>query len=283
MFYIADLVFLSRAKILSLPPWHGARWTALFRNVCANAGAALDEAAAFVFPSRSGQAPILPGERLYVRVGLTDPDFLSLFVESFAATEASGEFSPRSLELAAICDATGRKLVWLRGERRIQKPVPLRMESVAAEALCLSGLASWRLELASPLRLPLPAGDSRRKNGDYSPPEFFQDARFLANLLARTRFPLSLASLATLAPDMFRPVSVRSCDLRWETLRYNASRQMALSGVLGSVEMAGAPPLKLAAALVLGQYLGAGKNGRFGLGFWRIPELDACRAIDWPA
>lgn len=283
MLHIVDLVFLSRTKILSLPPWHGARWTALFRNVCASADVRLEEVATFIFPSRSGQAPVLQGERLSVRIGLADPNFLPRFVQSFTSTLAQGEFSPHSLELAAICDAAGKRLIWLRGERRIQKPKALCMEDVAAETLHLSGMSSWRLEFLSPLRLPLPARDPLRIKGDYSPPDFFRNPLFLANLLARTRFPPSLKQLASPPSELLKEITVRECDLRWETLRYNAARQMALSGVLGVIELAGAPPLKLAAALVLGQYLGAGKNGRFGLGFWRIPELDSCRAMDWPA
>lgn len=283
MLHIVDLVFLSRTKILSLPAWHGARWTALFRNVCARAGIPLEEAVAFIFPSRNGQAPVLQGDRLSVRIGLTDSDFLPHFLQCFMTTMPEGEFSPHSLELAAVCDAAGKRLIWLRGERRIQRPKALRMEDVAAEILHLSGLSKWKLEFVSPLRLPLPAGDPLRIRGDYSPPDFFRNPLFLVNLLTRTRFPPSLKQLAAMPPDMLKAITVSECDLRWETLRYNAARQMALSGVLGVIGLSGAPPLKLAAALVLGQYLGAGKNGRFGLGFWRIPELDGCRAMDWPA
>ncbi len=75
--------------------------------------------------------------------------------------------------------------------------------------------------------------------------------------------------------EALRPSSV---SLQWDDMRCSREWQIAL-GVVGEMRFDAPPGGLVAERLVLGQYLSAGKNSRFGLGCWRIPELNAVRRI----
>lgn len=62
-------------------------------------------------------------------------------------------------------------------------------------------------------------------------------------------------------------------DLGWCDMRYGQLRHISLGGVVGELYFSTSPSLEAALRFVWGQYFGAGKNPRFGLGFWRIPEI----------
>lgn len=105
--YIADLRFTCIRKILSLPPYHGARWTAWLRNACAKAGCMWEDLFAALLPFRSGARPILPGEELVVRLILIAPGLriLAKVLSALPYTRAEGEFSSLSLRLSGVTDA----------------------------------------------------------------------------------------------------------------------------------------------------------------------------------
>ena len=65
-----------------------------------------------------------------------------------------------------------------------------------------------------------------------------------------------------------------------DDMRYSREWQIALGVVVGEMRFGVPPDGTVAERLVRGQYLGAGRNARFGLGYWRIPELDAVRRIE---
>jgi CRISPR/Cas system endoribonuclease Cas6 (RAMP superfamily) len=62
-------------------------------------------------------------------------------------------------------------------------------------------------------------------------------------------------------------------------MAYNPVRKIRLGGISGEISINGQPSSYEARRLVWGQYLGIGKNSRFGFGFFRIPALDSIRSI----
>ncbi len=146
---------------------------------------------------------------------------------------------------------------------------------LAEEVAALQSLSSWRICLCGPLRLTLPAGMKHtRMHGTerICKPEFFrEESGAMAHLLVGVRDGRKTACGEGLRPS--------ATDLHWDDMRYSRERQIALGGVVGEMRFDAAPSSLAAERLVLGQYLGAGKNARFGLGYWRIPELDAVRRI----
>ena len=68
------------------------------------------------------------------------------------------------------------------------------------------------------------------------------------------------------------PCLVRA-DLRDTKICYNEKRHIILNGIVGTLTFKGKPSQNTASILVKGQYTGAGKQPRFGMGFYYIPEL----------
>lgn len=185
-----------------------------------------------------------------------------------------GEFSAFSLALVRARDAVSGLTIWEQGTATGIAPIPFTWQTVLAEIEALQGLAEWSIQLCGPLRLPLPPGHGHRGRGadKYAAPEDLLAAGGLDNLLARIRFQ----EPGPLTPLEAQPVTA---DLRWEDMRYNAERRIALGGVTGTVRWRARLEFAQARRLVLGQYFGAGKNARFGLGFWLIPELESVRSL----
>ncbi len=73
------------------------------------------------------------------------------------------------------------------------------------------------------------------------------------------------------------------CNTEWADVRYSKTRQIPLGGIVGDIKYEGKlPSYELALRLVAGQYTGLGRNQRFGLGFYKIPELEIVRSIYMP-
>ena len=78
------------------------------------------------------------------------------------------------------------------------------------------------------------------------------------------------------------PVAVNGA-IEWVDLRYSKQRRIVLGGIVGDINYEGKiPTYDLALRLVAGQYTGLGRNQRFGLGFYKIPELEIARSIYLP-
>lgn len=269
--YLLDAVFLARRHIRSLPPFHGARWSAWLRFACADLGHKLNDLALGLHPLRNGSTPIAQGETSILRLLTDDAGLgkLGNLPNALMNTPARGEFSPANLEFLFWRDAvTGAS-----HPPAAPHASPLGPEVIREERELLAGLAQWRIIFHVPLRLALPAG--QRPGGSdvqkYCPASFFSQNQALAHLCAKIRI------LDGEMPHCEPQISANS--LVWEEMRYSQSRQIALGGLLGCLEYRGAPGEALAQKLVLGQYLGSGKNPLFGLGYWRIPELDKVRKI----
>ena len=275
--YLLDCLFLCRAPVRSLPAWHGARWSAWLRFAAASQGIRLEDVVAGVLPLQSGTRPLLPGCMPVLRLAVPAEGFshVPALLRAMVDLEPRGEFSSLSLLPVRISDAVGGASGPAETGLEMDACTALSTDSLGEETVALKGLSSWRLCLCGPLRLTLPAG--MKHTGMHGVerlcrPEFFQeDPRAVAHLLAGVRDGQKKECGDGLRPSMV--------ELRWEDMRYSRERQIALGGIVGEMRFDKAPGNIEAERLVLGQYLGAGKNARFGLGYWRIPELDAVRRI----
>jgi hypothetical protein len=278
-----DLVFTVLKPIKSLPPWTGARWNALFRLVARAAGVNPEEAFEALIPEQWTRQPWWTGDQFSVRL-VTNPD-------NWRQTEAfsrflrgdnlvgEGEFVlGHSLELTAIyfptIDIPNRRV----NPEIEAASAPLLEEQLAAEMETLANLTPpWRLVLTTPLRLVRPANAPGSQ--EFAGPDFFSWPLALDHLIKRIRLanPESLEPQLPFTNDnqpVASPLTVMSHTVTWHNLAYNRDRKMRLGGLIGTILINGRPDRQRARRLVWGQYLGVGKNGRFGFGFYRIPALD---------
>lgn len=277
--YLIDLEFRARRRIATLPQWHGARWSAWLRFASKAAGYSLDSIVSQILAFRNGLEPIVPGERLVLRIGVpAEGDAISALPDLLSALahySGEGQFTADSLELAGARDVLSARILWENGYPCPILPVRFSERFVLPEISALLALPDWSIQFHAPLRLPLPQGHPERGDGQakYSGPEHLVARGGLDNLLARIRFPCKETSLPPLR------LALNASWLRWDDMRYNESRKIALGGIVGVVSLRGKLEREHARRLVLGQYFGAGKNSRFGLGFWRIPELAGWRIL----
>lgn len=266
---ILDAVFRAKRRIKSLPPLHGARWSAWLRFACKNLDIPLDQAVLGLLPLRNGQKPITEGEVVALRL-MTDENGLGNLrplISALASTPEHGEFSSRTLDFLFWKDVIGGRNFAPDAALEKSNPLPLAPEALGCEIEKLLGLDSFSLVFNTPLRLKLPPG-VERKGGEamrFCQPGFFMDGSAINYLCEKIRFINPVGCLAKL--------KLVGHDLHWYDMRYNESRHIALGGLMGKIACSGALGRETAARLVLGQYLGAGKNPLFGLGYWRIPEL----------
>ena len=273
--YIVDAAFTALKCVKSLPPRHGARWSAFIRNVCHTAELHPDLFFAGLVPLQHSQTPIMPGSVHLVRLLLTPEGAVALpvFFDAFSRTPVQGVFSSVTFGLSGFLDP-------FRQIRSGPSVLPFDMDLLQEEISLLRQCDHWSLAFDVPLRLPKPPttrGPSHSERERYCDPAFFAalPTNLLLHLLIRLRF-LPVPPLDFLPPT---PVESR---LTWEDMRYNSGRCISLGGVTGYILFSGAPDAKLAPLLVAGQYVGLGKNPRFGLGFYRIPELDDVRHVAMP-
>ncbi|MDR1607095.1 MAG: CRISPR system precrRNA processing endoribonuclease RAMP protein Cas6 [Deltaproteobacteria bacterium] len=281
-----DLEFVTLKTIKSLPPWTGARWNALFRLVSREAGTPPEEAYEALIPERWSQGPWLKDQVFTIRL-ISDPNKTSQTAAFFGALHGekilgSGEFVlGQTLALKAMTIPYS-----LFEDEPADYWPPLPQELLAAEIEALEKIeGNWRINLLSPARLTRPANSPGFH--EYAGPEYFDWPLALEHFIQRIRIPepdlqdppfeSPPADLPkTLAPS---PLAILSHSVIWNDLAYNRDRKMRLGGLIGQVLIAGRPNREEARRLVWGQYLGLGKNARFGFGFYMIPELEPFRRL----
>lgn len=224
-----------------------------------------------------GQRPVLKGEFVCLRILVKQSAFGQLpeLLAGMSADETYGEFSSDSLVPVFVRDAISRANLWADGVATGFLPSAFTESLLVEEISALQSMPAWTLQFVSPLRLPLPAGSPDRGQHKYMSRRHFEQPGALPNLISRVRgFEKAFDLGASLCIDAMR--------IYWEDMRYNRLKCKALGGITGSLRCKGRMDAESALRLVSGQYLGAGKNPRFGLGFWRIPELDQIRRISLP-
>lgn len=275
--YAASLIFRVVKPVFSLPYWHGGRWHAWFREACKMIGLKFDDLALAICPQRYGQNSLKLGEEIAVRIILRADQWKNLleFAAILQRARTEGLFSASSLALVKIVNLPGGEILWQDGASCGVQPAVFTESALANQISRLRAHSHFALVLNGPLRLPAPRGFKNREDEKYKycQPGHFNEPGLMGHLLRRIRF-LSDESEGAVYDD-FAP-DLGASVLFWHDMRYNPQRQMALGGICGRIAIEGKLGEHSARRLVLGQYLGAGKNGRFGFGFWRIPEISHC-------
>ncbi|MGN0914984.1 MAG: CRISPR system precrRNA processing endoribonuclease RAMP protein Cas6 [Succinivibrio sp.] len=157
-------------------------------------------------------------------------------------------------------------------------------ENLKKEAEFLLNLDSFTLELISPLRLSLPPGVRTKNATEFEilcKPDFFY--RFEYALLHILNSLKRLGELEVSTEEIENLPKVIECDTQWCDIRYSKIRKIPLGGIIGNIKYEGKfSSYDLALRFVAGQYTGLGRNQRFGLGFYKIPELEIARSIFMP-
>lgn len=276
-FYLADCIFICQKKMKNLPELHGARWTAWLRYACKKAKLSWDDAFLGLYPFRSGKLPVMPGEQLSLRLILNDkgrymlPDLLN----SLTTTNAGGNFNADTLSLKAVVDpVNSSQQIGLLPDGSANC-LALNDNTLNAELSKASELNRFTLAITTPLRITLPAGMKHisMKNKDrFCTPVFFEtyDGAISHLLNCVHGFPRLSELKAHLVVEH---------ELEWRELHYSYERRISLGGVTGYLSFEGKLSDDEIHRLVYGQYLGTGKTLRFGLGLYRVVELDDVRSI----
>ena len=274
-----DCVFKVNKTIKSLPYYHGARWIAWLRFACREKNLDAEDIIRSIFPLRCGKTPLIEDEFVCLRL-LTESRnqiFLPQIVHSMMGIQNHGEFCAEKLSFIAFIDSVNRTFL-SEYDLKEKRLLPIRTNLFQEEIHTIIEKKNIQLEFLSPMRLTLPAGEKHLRDPEkkrYCTADWFrQNPNVLAHMLSHVRH--------VLLPQEYKVpengVSMLESDLVWHDLRYNEKRSMALGGVTGTMWLS-VQSEEAACLLTLGQYLGAGRNGRFGLGFWRIAELDDIRKI----
>lgn len=283
--YIADLDFIAKREIKSLPPFHGARFSAFLRFACSKANIKFDECAYALLPFRSGTRHIHIGEHLRLRLLLNEygKEKLPYLCNAIFSTDEQGEFNSESLQLESVIDAVVNKIVNFIPNKGFDL-TQFCFESLKRETEYLLNLDSFTLNFFTPLRLPLPPGVRVVNASDYEKlckqDFFYSFENALFHILNSLKH---LGELAVDLSDIDKLPEVVECNTEWADVRYSKTRQIPLGGIVGDIKYEGKlPSYELALRLVAGQYTGLGRNQRFGLGFYKIPELEIVRSIYMP-
>ena len=278
---LLDLHFQVTALIRSFPFWHGARWNALLRIAARMADTEADEAYVGIVPERKGTEHWHADDIVRLRLMIHPKHLAATGMLLRSLTEnntGEGEFRlGRTLAfLHAGIPGDHVPISFVNYDRLLLdtalSPGSLCPAAVKDEAEALGRLDKWSIHILSPLRLTRPAGDKHHSR--YADTAFFcNDQTALSCFLSRIRFPLMDSHRAD-------ELEISHCDLQWHDLAYNRDRQIKLGGVTGSIVVKGRPDSATALTLAGGQYTGVGKNARFGLGMYCIPELENYRRIE---
>lgn len=266
--YLIDLKFKAIKKILSLPPIHAARWSAWFRFACKNINVTWEDAFIGLIPFRNGQKPILEGEVLTVRLVLSEKGLAILprLTSALSITQGHGEFSSSSLQLCSVKDVILDKFI----TSLTDKVSALDLSFCTNKIAQIKTFNEITLEFKLPLRLTLPAGQKSNKTKDelrYCHKEFFENNLFaVSHLLRRIR---------GIEEDYENSeITIVQNTLHWVDMSYSEKRCIHLGGLVGKLVLKNNLKDVDLERIVIGQYLGAGKDSRFGFGYWHIPGLD---------
>lgn len=271
---LLELHFRTLAFINDLPHYHGAQWSALFRNIfksCGETNFTLDDAGIWIHPIETGIPAYEADEPIHL--GLTFPrnrsSLVATVIEQFNSVRThKGHFQPGVTICFEGAYSRFSGEVWQPDEE-----YGLSEDAIRAEVEALAQMDRFSLLLTSPLRVKRPEGQ-KRQGHSFCDEEYIilaqigGDVKFMALIIQKVRPEDDGIVLSN-------KLRVTSCALTWLDVPYSKT----LGGVVGCIEVAGRPSPVAARRLVMGQYTGCGKNPTFGLGFFVIPELEPVRTI----
>jgi len=273
----------------NLPHYHGAHWSALFRNMMK---AYLPEEKVFSYlnfwvnPVESGILSYEAGET--VHVGITFPskhvDAVNNMLQNFNFFDtAQGHFQPGKTIFLNEVFCRISKTLW-----DYKNMAHLDYGVIEQEVRTLEELESFTLLLYTPMRVKRPK-DLKKQGHRYFDEEFFLDEHniktasncLVSGIKSRNNTVCGLTcdnhNLGTDNP--ITDIQVENGTITWLDLFYGTNPSKTIGGVVGKIVFRGKLSYEEAFWFVLGQYTGAGKNPVFGLGFYVIPELDNARRV----
>ncbi|MBF0564913.1 MAG: CRISPR-associated endonuclease Cas1 [Nitrospirae bacterium] len=313
---VLELRFRTQLVINKLPHYHGAHWSALFRDTLRPflpSSLSMAGAGIWVQTVNSGILHYEQGETIHV--GLTLParsmEAVAAMVADFnSLTTQGGHFQPgRTVALESVnCRITGE--VW-----KPESSTCLSEELLMPEINRLSSLDRFSILFYSPLRMPRPkgwkteghhycdedffftgdnklAGNNKGGSGSLPVAHFIQKLRIIEEVVTEDVTNREVNTEEIPAEEVANEevtaeeVTVE-CDalkitggaLTWLDVSYGVDMAKTIGGVVGKITVMGPPTMEVARRLVVGQYTGAGKNAVFGFGFYAIPELDGVGKI----
>jgi CRISPR-associated protein Cas1 len=278
--HLAQLRFRVCAPIEGLSIYHGPMWNALFRDLLRPhlpPAAKLHETGIYLNPIETRLIRLQAGDPLHV--GLVFP------VEAAAAVCAAlagfndwrtprGNLRPGETILLENlqCRVSGQTVQ--NGEIAPHHLRVLDDRALAPERAALAAADRFSLIFYTPLRLFRPEGQ-KQDGHNLCDPHYFLGSRddgrsALAHLLTHLGAGADPADRTGLRIGGGTLFLLDNTYGRFKT---------PIGGVTGRLDLTGRPTAEEARLLVLGQYLGLGKNRTFGLGFYHFPELDAVRVV----
>jgi CRISPR-associated endonuclease Cas1 len=291
-----ELHFQTLAPINHLPHFHGAHWSALMRHILRPFlpnQVSLSQAGIMVIPPETGVVQYSAGDPIHVGLTFqqTRTQAVSLALSGFNQLDyIDGHFQPRrTVRLTAVtCRVSGETRELSNSpvdleDNLLQHCQPLPVTRLLAEAELLKTLDRFSVVFYTPLRL-------KRPKGAKNPGHAYCDEAFFLNSDTDTPNPFCHLIHAIRQPDCIPPPDVfplatdhnsaiTEGALTWVDVPYGREPVKTLGGIMGKIRISGRRNAFDAWQLVLGQYVGAGKNASFGLGYFTIPELDAVRQI----
>ena len=266
-FHLLELRFRVLKPVNDLPHFHGAQWSALLRHLLRPhlpGGSSLADGGILLQSVETGFTAYQVGDPIHLGLAVPAPLFPAVraMLARFTTSPAtSGHFQP------GVTIALEHAVCRICGGDCFETPCLLDHDHLAEEIDLLRQRDQFSLELISPLRIPRPGG---AKDGGHA----FLDQAYLfgsdrsaplERLAAKIRLHEEETGIETL--------TIVGGAVTWLDLPYGGKDGKTLGGVVGTLRIAGRPSTSLARRLVLGQYLGTGKNGAFGFGGYTIPEL----------
>lgn len=287
---LLELHFRAIAPINKLPHYHGAHWSAMFRDLLRKAvgGLPLNRAGVWVVPIEHGIISYLTGDP--INVGLVFPfkyaaAITAALEESDRIWTKGGHFYPGVTIRyeGARCLIAG--LPW-----NASNPAFLAEEHIAEEIKLLVTLSDFTINFYTPTRLVRLAEDREAGHNHFDEAYFFNEQE-------RTTPPLTRL-FGFIRPNPLFPVDTNSLKISggavsWLDVPYGNNKDKpdqkvngtkkkdntTLGGIVGCLKINGTLSSEIARLLVVGQYMGVGNKPVFGFGFYTIPELDTVRCI----
>ena len=252
--------------ITNMPAFQGTHWSALLRhayNPFLKPSEAFHETGLRPIPLGPGGSRFRTGQRLTLALSLPgrELDRLAKVLGSLQhARGIHGHLEPgNTLTLESVFCCLSRQ-PW--PERR---SMPFSREAAAQAIDVLCRLRAFRLHFTAPLRLKRPPG-GKRPGGRYCDPAWFSAARGALGHVISQLAPGNWAE----AQDLV----LSGIAGHWQDVPFGrTTKPTTLGGFVGMLQLEGRVPPRLAWSLILGQFLGIGKNRAFGLGLYRIPEI----------
>ena len=273
---VVELEFEILQDIYSLPPFYGARFSALMRHACHRANINIEDFILGLRPWRQGLRPLLKGDLLGLRL-LIAPNQKKSWEElckvlHFEICGSGSFYLGKTLRLShAYCSFTGKTISSLNSVN-VFFPEALLFSSFSENPTlfpncmlprlyALSRASQCILHFDAPLRMTWKMQGGKKLFA--SKDSFDSDPEILEKLVKKIRY-------IDYVSNFNESWNIVENTLEWHDMRYSEDRKIALGGLVGSLTIQGKVSLSLAERLILGEYTGIGKNARFGLGYYSL-------------